>query len=292
MTDVGETASRPASSGAPADGKAFESSEKSGAAQPNDSQAPQAESGASSNRFEQDEQDTHRQGRDGSGDASKTRPAPPTTTSTAPAAEPSGTNPLGTEPTTQAVPTLDTDLTGVLDPLLSASPASESTPLTDRPGSLTRNAVLSGGHPSRLAMTAAQLRSTMELITGGLNLDNGWQVLEMQLEEGDGTMTIRTQRTDERVSVSVAFSDPSLRALAAAQADRLQDALQTRYDQHVDLSLSSGSENSGSRHPSEQAQHGAQSTTLSGHGADDAAADDRTTPARTRTGTTQNEWIG
>ena len=59
----------------------------------------------------------------------------------------------------------------------------------------------------------------------------------MNLDDGDGTVTIKAKREDGRVAVAVGFSDPGLRALATAHADRLQELLQAEYETAVDFSL-------------------------------------------------------
>ena len=67
-----------------------------------------------------------------------------------------------------------------------------------------------------------------------------WHVVQLSLGEGDGEMTVKARRDDERVHVAIAFTDPQLRTLAAEQADRLQSALEARYGTDVDLSFSDG----------------------------------------------------
>jgi hypothetical protein len=91
--------------------------------------------------------------------------------------------------------------------------------------------------------------------------ESGWNVLEMQLDEGDGTITIKARREEERVAVSIGFSDPTLRALASAQTDRLQQVLQAQYETAVDFSLmNSDSDTSGRKEDSSQAPRSASPT--------------------------------
>lgn len=68
-------------------------------------------------------------------------------------------------------------------------------------------------------------------------LQAGWKTLELQLDDGHGTMTVRARRDEEKVSVAVSFSDPNLRSLAEANAQRLQQVLQSEYESPVDFSL-------------------------------------------------------
>ncbi|GIV59775.1 MAG: hypothetical protein KatS3mg043_0864 [Rhodothermaceae bacterium] len=73
-------------------------------------------------------------------------------------------------------------------------------------------------------------------------------MLELRLDDGDGTMTIKARRDAERVIVAVSFSDPHLRLLASENADRLQEALRQQYDASVDLSLAGEDAGASSRH--------------------------------------------
>ena len=83
----------------------------------------------------------------------------------------------------------------------------------------------------------------------------GWDVLEMTLDGGDGTVTVEARREEDRVAVAVGFSDPSLRALASAHADRIQEALQAEFGSEVDLSFSKeGASQQEERHAFRQAE--------------------------------------
>lgn len=66
----------------------------------------------------------------------------------------------------------------------------------------------------------------------------GSKTLEMQLDEGDGIVTINVLRNPEKVVVSVGFSDPALRAQSEAQMAKIVDALQMHYQADVDVSFS------------------------------------------------------
>ncbi|MDZ4700619.1 MAG: hypothetical protein SH809_13000 [Rhodothermales bacterium] len=65
----------------------------------------------------------------------------------------------------------------------------------------------------------------------------GWKTLEMQLDQGDGTVTINVLRNPEKVVVSVEFSDPAMRAQSEAQTAQIVDALQMHYQADVDFSF-------------------------------------------------------
>lgn len=113
-----------------------------------------------------------------------------------------------------------------------------------------------------------------------------WQVVQLSLGEGEGDLTVRARRDEDRVHVSVGFSDPQLRALASDQADRLQSALEARYGADVDLSFTDGE----GREPEERgAPHAAPRGTSAPSDAESAAPSHA--PARSRPGT-HHEWIG
>jgi hypothetical protein len=116
----------------------------------------------------------------------------------------------------------------------------------------------------------------------------GWKTLEMQLQEGDGTVTLKTRQDNERMAVSVGFSDSRLRSIASAQTQQLQDALQAQYDTEIDFSLmSDGSGTSQEQAPDDGAPG-------SGVLVPDALEADAAEPstARARMIGAQNEWIG
>lgn len=114
-----------------------------------------------------------------------------------------------------------------------------------------------------------------------------WHVVQLSLGEGDGELTVRARREDERVHVSVGFSDPQLRTLATEQADRLQSALEARYGADVDLSFTDGE----GRQPDERGEPGAPRPRTSARpDAADAPAPSRTSFS-SRPGT-HHEWVG
>ncbi len=88
----------------------------------------------------------------------------------------------------------------------------------------------------RPILSAAWLQRLGEMTPRAL--DGMWQTVRLALGDGDGELTVSTRRDDERIAVTISFSDPRLRALAADHAERLQGALETRYDADVDLSFS------------------------------------------------------
>jgi hypothetical protein len=90
------------------------------------------------------------------------------------------------------------------------------------------------------AVPVAWLRAVLNNARQAVFSEDGWKVLEMNLDDGEGTVTIKARREDGRVAVAVGFSDPELGALASANADRLQEALQAEYEATVDFSLFNG----------------------------------------------------
>ena len=83
----------------------------------------------------------------------------------------------------------------------------------------------------------AWMKTLMNQPARAFALNNGWQVLQVQLEDGQGSLTVSARRDDDSMAVSVGFTDPALRGQAAAHAGRIQDALQAQYQTQVDFSL-------------------------------------------------------
>ncbi len=117
------------------------------------------------------------------------------------------------------------------------------------------------------------------------------QMLEVELSDGEGTLRIETRRHPDHVVVSVQLSDPQLRALVAAHADRIQEALQAQYQTAVQFSLSGGGDQN-----ARQQQPFAQATT---HGTPLASGSDTSGPVPAESARirvlhpgSQHEWIG
>ena len=87
------------------------------------------------------------------------------------------------------------------------------------------------------AGSAAWLRTMLDHTGRSFSTPDGWHVLEMKLDPGEGTMTVRTRREADRVAVSIGFSDPGMRQLAGQHLNQLQDTLRAFYDNPVDLSF-------------------------------------------------------
>ncbi|CAM3321514.1 hypothetical protein [Rhodothermus bifroesti] len=122
-----------------------------------------------------------------------------------------------------------------------------------------------------------------------VQLERG-KALEVTLADGSGTMHIRAQRETDRVTVAVHFSDPTLRALAAAHADRIQEALQAQYQTAVQLSLTGGeSQSRGWQTFTEASENG---TTLAGEVSAPASEASPTSPSRAMRPGSTYEWIG
>jgi hypothetical protein len=121
-------------------------------------------------------------------------------------------------------------------------------------------------------------------------LDNGWKVLEMPLDEGQGTMTVKARREEDRVSVSVSFTDPQLRALAEANSDRLHDVLRERYEANVDFTLmSDGAGDSPQR--KDETRSSREKSTLSG-AVEAVAPVEKSRISRVALAGARNEWVG
>lgn len=142
------------------------------------------------------------------------------------------------------------------------------------------------------AMPAAWLQAALDRMAKRTDR-KGWAVLEMKLNEGDGTVTVKAQRTKDRVAVSVAFSDSSLRALASAHAERIQEALQMEFGSAVDLSLSGeGAGEQHERHTFRKAQdHPGRPASLR-PGVTEVAEAGETVAVRTLAPDVHHEWIG
>jgi hypothetical protein len=69
---------------------------------------------------------------------------------------------------------------------------------------------------------------------------DGWQSAEVRLD-GGGTVEVRAKRgDDDRVAVTVRFSDPAVAARTEADAAALRTRLEAAYGAQVDLSFSDG----------------------------------------------------
>ncbi len=125
--------------------------------------------------------------------------------------------------------------------------------------------------PAAQANFSAWMRSIMNQPGRALSLNNGWQVLQVQLDEGQGSVTVSARRDDESVSVNVGFTDPGLRGQAAAHASRIHEALQAQYDQHVEFTLQQENDE---QSPQQRRTMGAGGPELPGSSPDEAATTD------------------
>ncbi|WP_457651530.1 hypothetical protein [Rhodocaloribacter sp.] len=138
-------------------------------------------------------------------------------------------------------------------------------------------------------VSAAWLRAALHRNGGALSARDGWNMLEMKLDDGDGTMIIKARRDAERVAVTVGFSDPHLRALTAEHADRLQEALRRHYDASVDLSFTGdGSDASPGR---EHANARPRPTAILASGRSGGEASEAVRP-RAQRYADRNVWVG
>ncbi|MEP0548549.1 MAG: hypothetical protein ABJF88_16560 [Rhodothermales bacterium] len=137
-------------------------------------------------------------------------------------------------------------------------------------------------------LPVAWLRAVLDQPLRGLPPGAAAQSLQIRLDDGEGTLTIETHRDNDRVSVSVAFSDGHLRSLASASADRIHAVLQEHFGASVDLSLTSdGSDDA----PSDGRNDRGFSRSVPRA---DLAAPARTTasPSRARLSGGRHEWVG
>ncbi|MFB3132245.1 MAG: hypothetical protein ACE10K_06970, partial [Rhodothermales bacterium] len=168
--------------------------------------------------------------------------------------------------------------------------AQAATERTASEASAGRARAARGGLPQSRVVPAAWLRAVLGNARQSVFAEGGWKVLEMNLDEGDGTVIIKARREEGRVAVAVGFSDPGLRALASAHADRLQEVLQAEYETAVDFSLfSSDAGHSGERQEAEGTD--APNSVAAHTGGEGDLRDDR--PARRLLPAgTQHEWVG
>ena len=138
------------------------------------------------------------------------------------------------------------------------------------------------------AVPVAWLRAVLNNARQAVSSEDGWKVLEMNLDEGDGTVTIKARREEGRVAIAVGFSDPELRALANTHADRLQEALQAEYETAVDFSLFSGNQHD----PDAQHQQGGTGLAVPATAHTDPDIQDDRPARRSLPAGAQHEWVG
>ena len=138
-------------------------------------------------------------------------------------------------------------------------------------------------------LPVAWLRAVLDQPLRSLAPGAAWQSLQIQLDDGEGTLTIQTRRDDDRVSVAVGFSDGHLRGLASASADRIQAVLQEHFGASVDLSLTS--DGSGDAPRDDRDSRSAPRPTAHSDGVT-APRRAAASPSRTRLGGSRHEWVG
>ncbi len=144
--------------------------------------------------------------------------------------------------------------------------------------------------PSRFEASVAWLRAALTKGSArAYAAADGWKVMEMTLDEGDGALVIKARREEGRVAVTFGFSDPDLRALATSHATRLQEILQAQYEAPVDLSFFGGQAGAeDQRHAYTQSDP---SAAMAGTDADRKTLQPEA-QARPLLEGTQHEWIG
>lgn len=180
---------------------------------------------------------------------------------------------------------------GADEPLSPDAPATESdliqTIAPDRTASLASPTKSEGATPlPRPVLSAAWLQRLSEMLPRAVA--GTWQTVRLALGDGDGELTVSARRDDDRIAVTIQFSDPRLRVLAADHAERLQGALEARYDTDVDLSFAESDSGSSHEQTPESDPHPRNSTGRSGpaEAAEQPAASKPMHPAA------RHEWIG
>lgn len=196
-------------------------------------------------------------------------------------------------------------LSEALATLSSDTPTVTTTEDADGEAQLLRHAlegVLSEVKPSRTAPTSrtaapgasqanmnAWMKTLMNQPARAFALNNGWQVLQVQLEDGQGSLTVSARRDDDSVAVSVGFTDAALRGQAAVHAGRIQDALQTQYQAQVDFSLQDDTQGQSSR---DRSNSGRPSQPLGGAAIEpDTSSSAASSSARAALLGANHEWI-
>ena len=67
-----------------------------------------------------------------------------------------------------------------------------------------------------------------------------WRTVQMELEEGKGSIVIRARKETKITRVTLEITDPSVRSSIEANLDRLRSNLEHRYGRSVDLSFGQG----------------------------------------------------
>ena len=88
-------------------------------------------------------------------------------------------------------------------------------------------------HIARSARASNWLKVLSERTTMLDKSNPQWKVLEMKLEKGNGSMTVRVMKEDDHVSVAVNFSDPDVKSLAENQYNQILTDLKDQYQQEV-----------------------------------------------------------
>jgi hypothetical protein len=117
------------------------------------------------------------------------------------------------------------------------------------------------------------------------------RILEITLDDGDGTLRVQADRGIDGLTVQVRFSDPELHALAGAHASRLQDALSTQLSAPVRLSLAdapSADAGGSGQHPSGQPEREGSAQPTNRVPAAGASVE----PTERRNALGHREWVG
>lgn len=184
-------------------------------------------------------------------------------------------------------PTLDGQSFDTMSPeeLRLADATADRPARTDTPGAAAPR-TFSAASSARASL--AWLDAVMQRPAAFHTEANGTQVLRLELEDDDGTVTLRARRDGERMLVNVTFTDPTMQASAESQGDDIRSALQQLFESGIDLSFSQNED-------AKQNLREAHNRTTGPRGREAVmAADDVSSTSRTRTiaAGARHEWVG
>ena len=103
------------------------------------------------------------------------------------------------------------------------------------------------GHKARATTRTARAMNWLRTLADRTSLldktNPQWKVLEMNLEKGNGKMTVKVMKESDHVSVAVNFSDPAVKAMAEAEYANILENLQEQYQQEVKFTFNDREQN-------------------------------------------------
>ena len=150
---------------------------------------------------------------------------------------------------------------------------------------------VSGSRTSRAtSRPLAWIKAMMQRIEAAEQAPGSWHTLEMNLDQGDGSLTIELKRHSSKVSVLVNFSDAVLKTMAEEHSAKIQQTLQNHFSHPVDLSFTSSHSDStaASRDRQENVRQRTEAA-LEKRGLSEPQSD---SSSRRRSTESANEWVG